>query len=73
MATETTEKLSIDRKLVLTVKEAAEYSNIGENCITRMLKEPGCSFLLKNGNRRLIKRAEFEEYIKNTKELPDIK
>lgn len=66
------ERLPIDRKLVLTVREAAEYSNIGENLITKLLKQPDCTFVLKNGNRRLVKRAEFEAYVKSIHEIPDV-
>ncbi len=63
------ERLPIDRKLVLTVKEAAEYSNMGVNLIIKLAKEPGCPFVLKNGNRHLIKREEFEAYIKSRNEI----
>ena len=53
----------IDRKLTLTIKEAAEYSNIGINRIDKMLREPNCPFALFVGNKKLIKRKEFELYI----------
>ena len=32
----------IERKVVLTIPEAAEYSNIGQNVISTLLKSPGC-------------------------------
>ena len=50
-------------KINLTIKEAAEYSNIGETKIRELLHDKGCPFLLKNGNKHLIKRKEFEKYI----------
>ena len=60
-------KVPIERKLALTIKEAAEYSNIGINRIERMLQEPNCPFALFVGNsgkpKRLVKRKAFEEYI----------
>ena len=48
----------------LTIKEAAEYSNIGINKIDSMLKQPNCPFVLYVGTRKLVKRKEFEEYIR---------
>ena len=50
-------------KLNLTKQEAAAYSNIGINRIEEMLKEPKCTFVLYVGNKKLVKRKEFEEYL----------
>jgi len=47
----------------LTIKEAAEYSNIGINKIDSMLRAPNCPFVLFVGTKKLVKRKEFEEYI----------
>lgn len=57
------EKIPICQKLNLTLKEAAEYSNIGINRLTILTNEPNCPFVLFVGNKRLIKRMKFEEYI----------
>ena len=57
------EKVPIYYKLNLTVEEAAEYSNIGINRISTMLNEISCPFILRVGNKRLVKRKEFEKYI----------
>ena len=57
--------IDIKDKLNLTIKEAVIYSNIGETTIRSLLKERGCPFLLKVGNKQLIKREEFEKYLKN--------
>ena len=57
------EKVPINHKLTLTIKEAAEYSNIGINKIDSLLRSPNCSFVLFVGTRKLVKRREFEEYI----------
>lgn len=51
----------------LTLSEAAIYSNIGENRLSVLLNTPGCPFLLRVGNKRLIKREPFDEYIKHCK------
>ena len=55
--------IPIHLKLALTIKEAAEYSNIGINKIDSMLRMPHCPFVLYVGTKKLVKRKEFEEYI----------
>jgi len=62
MSTES-EKVPIHLKLTLTIKEAAEYSNIGINKIDALLRTPNCPFVLYVGNKKLVKRKEFEQYI----------
>jgi excisionase family DNA binding protein len=59
------ERVPIHLKLNLTIKEAAEYSNIGINKIDSMLRTPNCPFVLFVGTKKLVKRREFEEYIQN--------
>lgn len=60
-----TEKVPIPQKLTLTIREAAEYSNIGINKIDSMLRAPNCPFVLFVGTKKLVKRREFEEFIRN--------
>jgi excisionase family DNA binding protein len=55
----------IHLKMTLTIKEAAEYSSIGINKIDALLKQPNCPFVLFVGTRKLVKRREFEEYIRH--------
>lgn len=57
------EKVPIHLKMTLTIKEAAEYSNIGINKIDSMLRMPGCPFVLYVGSKKLVKRKEFEQFI----------
>ena len=59
------EKVPIPQKLTLTIREAAEYSNIGINKIDAMLKQPNCPFVLFVGNKKLVKRREFEDFIRS--------
>ncbi len=59
----------IQDKVNLTIPEAAEYSNIGQNRIERLLKTPNCPFALFVGAKKLVKRREFEHFISNTLEL----
>ena len=58
-------RVPIHQKMALTIKEAAEYSNIGINKIDSMLKQPNCPFVLYVGTRKLVKRREFEKYIQD--------
>ena len=58
-----TKNVPIHLKMTLTVKEAAEYSNIGINKIDSMLRSPNCPFVLYVGKKKLVKRREFEQFI----------
>lgn len=53
-------------KLALTIREAAEYSNVGINKIDSLLRAPNCPFVLFVGTKKLVKRREFEEFISQT-------
>ena len=57
------EKVSIENKFALTVKEAAEYFNIGEHRIRELTDKKDCPFVLWIGSKRLVKRKKFEEYL----------
>ena len=57
--------IPLNLTLTMTVKEAAQYSNIGINRIDRMLRSPNCPFVLYVGTKKLVKRKEFEQFISN--------
>ena len=59
----TTNDIQIKDKLLLSIKEAAEYSNIGINKLDSLLRAPNCPFVLFVGTEKLVKRREFEEFI----------
>ena len=59
----TLSQVPIPQKLTLTIKEAAEYSNIGINKLSLLLKQPNCPFVLYVGNKKLVKREAFEHFI----------
>ena len=59
----TPEKVPIHLKVTLTIREAAEYSNIGINKIDSLLRTPNCPFVLYVGTKKLVKRKEFEQFI----------
>ena len=61
--TDNVQTVPIHKKLALTIREAAEYSNIGINKIDEMLRTPNCPFVLFVGKKKLVKRKEFEEFI----------
>ena len=50
-------------KCLLTVEEAAAYSNIGVKTIKAISNDDRCRFVIWVGNKRLIKRKLFDEYI----------
>lgn len=56
-------KIPVYEKITLTIPEAAEYTNIGMNKIASLLRQPNCPFVLYVGNKKLVKRKEFESYI----------
>ena len=61
--------VAICEKVALTIEEAAEYSNIGQNRISSLLKEPRCPFVLYVGTKKLVKRKEFEKFISKSVEI----
>ena len=51
-------------KYTLTIREAAEYFHIGEKKMRRIAEENiNSDFVIMNGNRIMIKRKCFEQYI----------
>ena len=61
--------IPIEKKINLTIREAAEYSNIGINKIAEMLRNPMSNFVLYVGTRKLVKRKEFEQYLSSRREI----
>ncbi|MBQ2752159.1 MAG: hypothetical protein IJF25_06230 [Oscillospiraceae bacterium] len=59
------ESIPIHLKALLTIREAALYSNIGINRIDSLLRSPNCPFVLFVGSKKLVKRKEFEQFISN--------
>ena len=49
----------------LTLEEAAAYSGIGIGKIREITNEEKCRFVLWVGNKRLIKRRLFDQYIES--------
>ena len=47
----------------LTLEEASAYSGIGEKKLHELTDREDCSFVLRVGSKRLIKRIQFDEFI----------
>ena len=56
-------EVPIWEKSNLTLEEAAAYSGIGINKLRDLTSEQNCRFVLWVGNKRLIKRRLFDQYI----------
>jgi len=69
MAEQKKQTVPIEAKVALTIKEAAEYSNIGINKIESLLRTPRCPFVLYVGKKKLVKRKEFEKFIADNIEI----
>lgn len=55
--------IPLSEKYMLTVKEASEYFNIGIKNMRRMAEENTGAYAIFLGNRYLIVRKKFEEYM----------
>lgn len=64
---EQSQKLPLNQRFTLTLKEASQYFHIGEKKLRRMAAEdPSAGFLLHNGRKVLIIREEFEQFLRQT-------
>lgn len=69
MSEQNKQTVPIEAKVALTIKEAAEYSNIGINKLESLLRTPRCPFVLYVGKKKLVKRKEFEKFIADNIEI----
>lgn len=57
-------EIPVWKRYTMTIEEAAGYYHIGENKLRSLIEEHPCeTFFVMNGNRALIKRLKFEEYL----------
>lgn len=59
------ENINIQNKILLTVKEASDYTGIGINKIRELGRNPLNNISLHVGKKMMIKRANLEEYLMN--------
>ena len=62
-------KVPIWEKANLTISEAASYFGIGQNKLVELTKIRNCNFVLHIGNRRMIKRKQFEAFLEKQEYL----
>lgn len=63
------EDIPLSERFLMTINEAALYFNIGKNKMYRIASEyldSEYNFVIQNGNRFLIKRQKFEDFLNNT-------
>lgn len=58
--------IPLNEKYTLTIKEAAAYFNIGVKKMRRLAEEHTSFFSIYSGNRYLIIRTKFEEFLVET-------
>ena len=57
-------EIPIWKRYTLNIEEAANYYHIGQGKLREIVEEhPDAEFVIYNGNRVLIKRKRFEEYL----------
>ena len=56
-------KMKVSYGSYLTIDEATAYTGIGRDKLYEMTSQEKCPFVLWVGNRRMIKRRVFDEYI----------
>lgn len=59
------DNLPLSERYVLSIKESAAYFNIGIKKMRRLAEENLGCFAVVSGNRYLILRTKFEEYLQN--------
>ena len=69
MNAESNETLPVSEKYMLTIKEAAAYFNIGIKKLRRIAEDNLGTVAVYCGNRFLIIRPKFEEFIHNSSEI----
>ena len=59
-------EIPVSEKYTLTIKEAAAYFNIGVKKMRRLAEDHLGEFAVCTGNRYLIIRPKFEEYLQES-------
>lgn len=69
MNAESRQELPVSEKYMLTIKEAASYFNIGTKKMRRIAEDNLGNIAVYCGNRFLIIRPKFENFILNSSEI----
>ena len=57
------QKVPLREKIMLTLREASQYTGIGQHKLCEMADNEDCDFILWVGRKRLFKRKKLEEFI----------
>lgn len=52
-------------RITISLEEAAAYIGIGVRKLRDMTDKPECNYVIWVGNRRMIKRKKFDEYLES--------
>ena len=56
-------KIKHSQKYTITTKEASVWSGIGINRLRDIMNDPDCPFVLRVGNRKLVKKEIFKNWL----------
>lgn len=62
-------QIPVGEKYMLSINEAAQYFNIGIKKMRRLAEDNIGDFAVYNGNRRLIIREKFEEFLQRSSSI----
>ena len=62
-------KVPLSEKYSLTIKEAADYFSIGVKKMRRLAEDNLGDFAVYNGNRYLVLREKFEDYLQRASSI----
>ena len=63
------QKIPVTAKYMLSINEAAQYFNIGVKKMRRLAEDNLGVFAVYSGNRYLIIRCKFEEFLQKTSSI----
>ena len=63
------EKIPVNEKYMLSINEAAQYFGIGVKKMRRLAEDNLGVFAVYSGNRYLIIRSKFEEFLQKTSSI----
>ena len=63
------DRIPVGEKYMLSINEAAQYFNIGIKKMRRLAEDNIGDFAVYNGNRRLIIREKFEEFLQRSSSI----
>ncbi len=62
-------EVDIKDKPLLTINEASKYFGIGITKLTELVNAPNCTFVLNNGNKKLIKKDIFNDFLMKSRKI----